>query len=310
MALLHAEKLHDYSGHKECIYRIEKGDHPYEFFTAAGEGWVVKWDLREEDAPGKVVAQLPGSIFSLHNIPGMRKILAGHRVGGIHLLDLEEKEEKRNLQQPATVFDMKSMPEHNLLIVGLAGGQLAFYELESLKEITRLKAGEDHARNIAVHPDGDKFTVGFSDNHIRTFNAETLKILHAFQAHDNSVFTVAYDHTGKWLVSGGRDAHLKIWEVTESGPELYLSIPAHMLTLNYLDFSPCGKYLATGSRDKTIKIWDTSTWKLLKVLDRLKVGGHQHSVNTLLWTDYEDQLISAGDDKIVKTWSLQPTASK
>ena len=304
MKLLHAEKLHDYAGHKDCIYRIEQGPEPYEFYTGAGEGWVVKWDLRNEDAPGKVIARLPGSIFSLHYLPGEHKLRAGHRVGGVHLIDLKEKEELRNLQQPATVFDMKSLPELNLLIVALAKGQLVFYELDTLKEKKRVTVGEDHARSIALHPDGDKFAVGFSDNYIRFFDAQSLKQTNEVHGHNNSVFSLVYDKSGRWLVSGGRDAHLNIWDAKNQQPELYLSVPAHILTINFLTFSPCGQYLASGSRDKTIKIWSTKKWELLKVLDRLKVGGHQHSVNTLFWSSYQDQLISAGDDKIVKTWKF------
>ena len=33
-------------------------------------------------------------------------------------------------------------------------------------------------------------------------------------------------------------------------------------------------------------------------------GGHRHSVNTLLWLPTDKILVSAGDDRMIKLWSI------
>jgi len=65
---------------------------------------------------------------------------------------------------------------------------------------------------------------------------------------------VRYSPDGKFLLTGGRDAHLNIWQ-TDSY-ELIKSIPAHNWAIYDIVFNPDTTLFATASRDKTIKIWD------------------------------------------------------
>jgi WD40 repeat protein len=66
--------------------------------------------------------------------------------------------------------------------------------------------------------------------------------------------------------------------------------------------------------DKMVKVWDGRDAKLLKVLDRQKFPGtgHSHSVNALCRLPALEQrgkrrlLASAGDDKIIRLWEINP----
>jgi WD40 repeat protein len=79
---------------------------------------------------------------------------------------------------------------------------------------------------------------------------------------------------------------------------------AHLYAINHLDFSPNGKHFVTCSMDKSIKVWDAEKLKLLKVIDRARHAGHGTSVNKVLWTKYQDQLLSASDDRTISVWNL------
>ena len=95
---------------------------------------------------------------------------------------------------------------------------------------------------------------------------------------------LAYSPNGEFLLSGGLDAVLKIWEV-HKGFAPVQTINAHWLHINAIQYSPAGHYFATASMDKTLKIWDADTFELLKVLDKEKYDGHTSSVNKILWVD-------------------------
>jgi WD40 repeat protein len=56
--------------------------------------------------------------------------------------------------------------------------------------------------------------------------------------------------------------------------------------------------------DKSIKVWDAAELKLLKVIDRSRHAGHGTSVNKVLWTDYNNQLLSASDDRMISVWDI------
>ena len=155
-------------------------------------------------------------------------------------------------------------------------------------------------RAIAISEPRNEMAVGASDGAIYFLDPGTLEIKNSLSnAHGNSVFTVAYSPDQRHLLSGGRDAMLRVWDL-ENGPALVSEQPAHWFTLNHLVFSPDGRYFATASRDKTIKIWDAATFQLLKVLETIRDQGHLDSVNRLLWTP--DYLISASDDRSLILW--------
>src|SRR5690606_25868831 len=64
--------------------------------------------------------------------------------------------------------------------------------------------------------------------------------------------------------------------------------------------------VATISRDKSIKIWDALSLSLLKNISIERgYDAHRLSSNTATWVG--NQLITAGDDKLVKVWDVSIT---
>jgi WD40 repeat protein len=51
-------------------------------------------------------------------------------------------------------------------------------------------------------------------------------------------------------------------------------------------------------------VWDAQTFKLKKIIDRARHAGHGTSVNKLLWTTFENQLISCSDDRTISVWEV------
>jgi centriolar protein POC1 len=115
------------------------------------------------------------------------------------------------------------------------------------------------------------------------------------------VFSLQYSPTGNYLVSGSRDAQLKIWDAVSY--TLVKNIAAHLFAVNSIAFHPSQPHFATASMDKSIKIWGGDDFKLYKIISREKgFDSHQLSVNKILWNS--DQLISAGDDKRIIIWNV------
>jgi WD40 repeat protein len=132
---------------------------------------------------------------------------------------------------------------------------------------------------------------------------DNLTLKYEWVAHNNSVFTVRYTPDEKFLLSGSRDARLKVWDASGSYRQSG-EVVAHLYAINHLEFSPDGKHFVTCSMDKSIKVWDTEKLKLLKVIDRARHAGHGTSVNKVLWTTYLDQLLSASDDRTISVWNI------
>ena len=304
MATLNVAKMADLDGHKDCIYALAEAAEPHEFYTGAGDGWVVHWNLTAEEQQGQLIATFPTSIFALQYFPENHRMLVGLSKGGFYLLDLTQKSRIANFYKDHGIFDFTVVPGSQKVVAVGGKGHIHIVDMNSLEEVVSFQACKSNARKVNMSPDGQQFAVGFSDEHIRLYNASTFQLEETFQGHQLSTFSVAYTPDERYLVSGGRDAQLRIWERSPSGCQLYKTIPAHFFTINDIVVSPCHHWLATASRDKTVKVWDLENFDLYKVIDFKKLGGHQFSVNDALWLTYQGYLVSAGDDKTVKVWSI------
>ncbi|HAI75354.1 MAG TPA: hypothetical protein DCM08_03830 [Microscillaceae bacterium] len=297
------EKLHNLTGHKDCVYTLAQGATPSQIFSAAGDGMVVKWDLEKPEI-GKVVVQVQKSVYALHYLPKNNHLLVGQNFEGLYRVDLDHNTVINSLylgNRP--IFDIKPINDIQILLA-MGDGELLLMDLESWKVLQVFKLSEKSVRAIALHPLGQLAAIACSDGYVHVLDLATLEIVHSFVAHQNAVFAVVFSPNGQWLLSGGRDARLNIWQVEQHFEQLQ-SIVAHLYTLNHIVFSPSGRFFVTASMDKSIKLFQTEGFQLLKVIDKARHAGHGTSINKLLWTNYFGQLVSASDDRLLAVWDIQ-----
>jgi len=290
------------TGHNAAIFAITATHDPQFILSGAGDGWVVRWDLADPEL-GRLVAKVDAQIFSLAQLTELGKIVAGNMNGGIHWIDLEYPELTRNIQHHKKgVFGILNLNEHVFTIGG--EGVLTRWDALEQRSIESIHLSNQSLRSIAYSISRQELAIGGSDAQIYLLDALTFELKHTIAgAHANSVFSLAYSPDGQWLLSGSRDAHLKVWDVNTW--QVHLAHPAHWFTINAIAYHPNGSLFATASRDKTIKIWDAYTFELRKVIDTIRHGGHVNSVNDLLWTQFDNELVSAGDDRSLMIWNVE-----
>lgn len=299
--MVQVRRLHSLKGHSDAIYALATNETGNVVFSGSADGMVVMWDL-DSPSDGKLIAKLPHSVFALHVLPLDNLLVAGHNFEGIHLLDYSSGKEVASLPLGhAHVFDLKSFEDD--LWVALGDGTVTVVDMAHWRIKTKINHSEKSARSLAINAAENEIAVAYSDNFVRVFDASNYSLKQAWRAHDNSVFALRYDPRGRFLLSGSRDAHLKVWEAA-GRYQLVQDIVAHMYTINHIDFSPDGKHFVTCSRDKTIKVWDGEVFKLLKVIDKDRYAGHANSVNKVAWTSFNDQLIGVSDDRTLSVWEI------
>jgi WD40 repeat protein len=300
MSKVQVTRLHSLSGHRDAIYTLQASSIDSKFFSGAGDGMVVVWDLNAPEQ-GELIAKLPNSVYALYHLGDSEILVAGQNFEGIHLLDWRNKKEIGSLQvTKAAIFDIQQFNER--LIIAAGDGSVTAVDHRSLTVAARAQRSEKNARTIAVNPENGDVAIGYSDSFIRIFD-ENLNQKHEWLAHGNSVFTLRYSPDYRTLLSGSRDARLKVWDASNGYPQVE-EVVAHMYAINHLEFSPDGKHFVTCSMDKSIKVWDLAQMKLLKVIDRARHAGHGTSVNKLLWTRFNNQLVSASDDRTISVWQV------
>jgi WD40 repeat protein len=260
---------------------------------------VVEWRMNGEE-DGEMLAKVTNSVYALLTIHETDQLIVGHNYDGIHIIDLKARKETGSINlTDSQIFDIKY--HRGVLWIATGNGEIVMVELKSFKIINRVSFSPKSVRCLEII--GDNLFAGYSDNCIRVIDLNNMQLKHTWEAHKNSVFSLRGNPSGDWIISGGRDAHLMVWE---NGPDYkqITSIVAHMYTINSIAFNSTGTHFVTGSMDKTIKLWDAREFKLLKVIDMARFGGHSSSVNKLVWSNYKNRVISCSDDRTISLWDM------
>lgn len=302
------------TGHKGAVFALAPGLTPHTFFSGDGNGWVVKWDMTKRNQ-GELIAKVPSNIFALCLIKEKGLLVVGAMQGILYFIDLAEKKViPPTLQFSTSIFDVK-VHQHHLYIAD-GTGVLSLFDLHHFKLKQSFTVTNERIRSISIVPDQQQIVLGCSNHQTYLLDISTHNTKSILKHHTNSVFATHFVEKGPYLVTGGRDASMAIWEYPAKDgttkqvaiPQLIQSIPAHLFTVNSIAQSPDGQWLATGSRDKSIKIWDIERgFTLRKVIDFTKphLQAHKHSVNHLLWLPHQQTLVSGSDDRTVKLWRVR-----
>lgn len=298
---MNIRKVDTFSGHRDSVYTIISDSTSHGFYSAGGDGFVIHWDLNKPDL-GKLVAKVGVSVYALGLEKTENTLWIGQNYEGIQVLDIADNQiVKTSKITTAAIFDIQFYD--NKALIALGDGVVVVMDVASFAIQKHIKVANKSIRSIAINPVTREFAVGDSDCNVNIFDLDDFSLQKTIQSHGNSVFSVKYSPDFKYLMTAGRDAHIMIWDVNDAYG-MILDIPAHLYAVNDIAFSPDRTLFATCSMDKSVKVWDAATFKLKKIIDRARHAGHGTSVNKLLWTTFENQLISCSDDRMISVWEV------
>lgn len=301
--MITVENITEYQGHTGSLYALAVDEKGGRAFSSGDDGIVAGWDLSKTADNGVGVLRVEKAVYALHWIEEWKWLAVGMSDGTLHVVDPESKTIVKTIRKiTESIYGIHYEADRGYLWVLYGKGYVSVLKLPTFEEIGFRQLADNNLRAILCSPLDDSIFFGTSDHRILRMKKQSGEISEQWIAHENSVFALALHPDGRYLLSGGRDAHLNVWESTAPFSSLE-KIPAHNFTINAIVFSPDAKYFMTASRDKTLKLWDAETIKLLKVVDVQRNQGHKHSVNRLAWLP-DGTLLSAGDDRRLIRWKL------
>lgn len=252
---------------------------------------VVKWNL--EQADGQLLIRFPYPIYSLCRFKD--NLLCGGNKGVLTVFNLTTKKIVNQLQfDTSAIFDILVWYDKFLLANG--NGILIVLTKDFVIEKQSNLSNKSLRKMVATET-----TVFVAGSEGIIWQLDKLANIVKFQtAHDQSIFALDYDFENNILISGGRDAVLKVWD----NLEVLKIISAHWYHINCISFNETQTYFATCSLDKSIKLWKSENHELLKVISNEKYEAHQSSVNKILWIGI-NRFISCSDDRMIMCFEIQ-----
>jgi WD40 repeat protein len=296
-------KIIELSGHKAGIYAFHKGAGNHLVYASGGDNHIIEWDLYEPDK-SKAIVSLPNNGYCMAKITEQNLLLVGNFSGGIHVVDLTKKKEIKLLKvHESIVFDIIVIPHKNKFVAVSGDGTFSVWSTIDFRLIKQVKLTDKRLRSIDYSEDKNILAIACSDATTRIINADSYKELVAVSGGKDERFVnkVAFHPNKDELITGSR-GFLCVWDTNTF--ELIDRIAAHQFSIYGIAFNSGGNLFATSSMDKTIRIWNASTYKLEKEISRQNLKGHTNSINALFWSNYNDYLVSGGDDKKVMVWKV------
>lgn len=295
------EKLLQLNGHTGAVYAVTPTDAPGQVFTAGSDGIIARWDIRGGVSPG-ALARVPGPVFSLYFHARTHTLWVGREDGGLHVIDtLNRTERKLFKNHEKGVFSIVASGD---VVYSTGGdGTVALMDVNTLATLRVAKLSGQKLRGLCTDAQAGRVYTASADGMLREFSADLQTLYREWHAHADAANAVALLPGGK-LVSGGRDARLKIWNPADV-PEPEQSIDAHNYAVYRIRvFAEQGVFM-TASRDKTLKIWDLDTRTVLSRISRVTLGGHRNSVNDFVFFAETGELVSVSDDGAVMVWMVR-----
>ncbi|MCS3555433.1 MULTISPECIES: WD40 repeat domain-containing protein [unclassified Sphingobacterium] len=304
MDTLEMELAATLTGHQNPIFALERGYFTNTFFSGGNDKGVVEWDLQTKSFK-RILCAVSASIYALHLIPNTSFLAIALREGKVMIVDVENQKLIASIQvSKKAIFALQSIPTKNELVVVGEDGIASVWCLTDYKKIYEFAISSNTIRTIALSHDQKKIAFGDKNGDIFLFSAEDFHFLLANQKHTMPITSLIFSRSGLELLSGARDAALKISDVATL-KEQHGFVP-HMFTVYGIYPHPSYPVFATVSRDKSFKIWDEETYALRKTVSRDKFyDSHTLSINTGLWTTSGKYFLTAGDDKLIKVWEMK-----
>jgi U3 small nucleolar RNA-associated protein 13 len=156
---------------------------------------------------------------------------------------------------------------------------------------------------------------GSKDNTVRVWlpleESTGGKCLAVGTGHVGAVSAVAFARkSGNFIVTGGSDKLLKVWDISSLSLETsenkkaaplqaVAAVAAHMKDINAVAVAPNDSVVASASQDRTVKIW-----QLPSLVPVLTLKGHKRGVWSVAFSPVDKAVATASGDKTIKLWSL------
>ena len=195
------------------------------------------------------------------------------------------------------------------IALGCADGTLVILATDGDKEPNPVASVIAHTGGVscvAFHPESERVVTSGGDGTVKIFNlpesgnpVEATKfepsIKSSIGGGNPPVTAVAYSNDGKFLVSGGAEGVVRIWDVTTNAE--VRSLRGHTGWVTSVAFGPDGRSVVSCAVDKTVRLFELPK-------QDAAAAGHSAMARCIAVSRDGKYAATGSDDKTVKVWNL------
>ncbi|XP_056445500.1 PWP2 small subunit processome component [Gadus chalcogrammus] len=189
----------------------------------------------------------------------------------------------------------------HILVTGFASGVFHLHELPEFNLIHSLSISDQRISSVVMNCSGDWIGFGCSGmGQLLVWEWQSESYVFKQQGHFNNMASLAYSPDGQYIVTGGDDGKVKVWN-TNSGL-CFVTFTEHTSSITHVTFTSSGFVIVSASLDGTVRAYDLHRYRNFRTFTSPRPVQFSS-----LAVDFSGELVSAGaqDSFEIFIWSMQ-----
>lgn len=287
---------------KEAVKVLHEIDEKYRF---------IEWNLAQNQFQenGASFGEASDQVVYAAVMSPDEKLIASAGLGGvINIWDVESREIIQRFDNNSEASHALSFhPNGRMIAAGNSDGHVKVWDLESEKVVFQVADPNGPIRCVSFSHDGKQLAIGGGPNpfgsrkvgesRIRIFNISDPDDYIELSGHEARINSIAFSHDDSQLVSGSRDATVRVWDVKTGRQTHRLDAKAFVLSVA---FNPSSNLIACGTADNQLIMWRLDPGKTTMVWRRDAHGFEGDTVDCISFSPDGSQLATGGFDGTVR----------
>lgn len=245
------------------VHRVSFTPDGKTILAACDEGKVQLWN-GTTGTLDRLIEGPPGEVLGLALRPDGSSCFTAGKDPLIHRWDLATGKKIRTFAgHGKPVFGLAVSANGKVLASISDDRSVGLWDIDSGDPIRKIMIPDAYPTYIGLSSDGESVLASQNWIHPALWSVKTGARLTEFRdGHRDYVYAAAFSPDGKYIVSGGFDRLLVLWN-RETGQAVH-SFEAHQAELSGVAYSPDGSVLGTVGYDQSVSLWDVQTGKRLQ----------------------------------------------
>ncbi|KAJ1650914.1 U3 snoRNP protein [Dispira simplex] len=193
------------------------------------------------------------------------------------------------------------LPATQMLVVAFKQGILGLWQLPTMSQLQTLNVAKAPIDTVALNPTGEWIGLASAEiGQLVVWEWQSESYVLKQQGHSYDVNSLAYSPDGQYVVTGGDDAKVKVWNVSTGF--CFVTFADHEAPVTAVAFTKNGQVVISASTDGTVRAYDLIRYRNFRTLvtpDPVQF--------TSVAVDASGDIICAGssDPFEVYVWSMQ-----
>lgn len=260
--------------------------------------------------------QVQGPAESVAISPDGRYFASGDWDGKAKIWDLQTGDALHTMAHGQYVHAVAFDVTGKRLATGSSDKTVHIYDVESGELLQTLEGHSDAVLSVRFSADGQRLLTAGFDNTARIWDLTSGELEQTLSGHSWWVWAAEFSPDDKQIVTASQDGKAIVWQREESGVYQPLTeFAKHSGPIYAAQFSPDGTTVATAGYDRRVLLWNPDEVQPVDIARRLdneadppapfrELAQHDGPVRALAFSPDGRQLVSGGQDNVLKVWDL------